>query len=69
MTAHPVPLAFWSEDRAGAEAQALAWAAKEPKIATATVKHTHLVKPHHDRWVVTLDVEWVEDDAQEELGL
>lgn len=62
-------LAFWAPDKAGAEAQAVAWAEAEPNIASARVLHAFLVAPHRTLWTVTLAIEWVHDDGQEELGL
>lgn len=54
MALQVIPLAFWAETREGAEAQALAWAAREPNIESARIADAR--NTHRDRWTVDLDV-------------
>lgn len=63
-----IPVAFWADTQAEAEAQALAWA-RQPSIAKASVKSAEAYTHQSDRWAVVLDVEWATREADEPLGL
>lgn len=71
MTDLVLPLAFWAETQADAEAQALAWAAKEPRIAAASIQSIQAYTHQPTRWTVVLDVTWKATDTPQplELGL
>ena len=53
-----LPLYFWGENQAEAEEQALAWAAAEPNIASATVESAEQHNPVTKRWTVVLRIDW-----------
>lgn len=63
-----IPVAFFAEDQADAERQALAWANAEPNIAEARVTEAKR-RLGTSWWWVTLEVVMRGEPVQPELGL
>lgn len=63
-----LPLAFWATSKADAHRQALEWAAKDPRIESASVQSAEPRWPGSERYTVTLNVTW-RAAAQRDFGL
>lgn len=69
MTTLIPPLAFWAEDQADAERQALEWARKEPRIVSASIVNAYPNGHHADRWYVEIEATFATEPEQAGLGL